>query len=102
MADVEKTLNNNGIHIKLAGRVQLPENELVLPPLVTIRLEKVENIPLGRLFHDALGCTRGVNGRWNFTAAGAALKTEYLTTQFSDWLRVLLLWRYGGLYMDVD
>ena len=57
---------------------------------------------LGRLFHNALGRTRGASGLWNFTAAGAALETLHLTTQFSDWLRVLLLWRYGGMYMDFD
>ena len=68
-------------------------------------LELTANTPaarLGWLFHDALARTRDGIGRWNFTAAGAALKTLHLTTQFSDWLRVLLLWRYGGLYLDFD
>lgn len=40
--------------------------------------------------------------KFNFTAAEQRLGTRWLRTQFSDWLRTVLLYRFGGLYVDFD
>ena len=39
---------------------------------------------------------------FNWTAAERYIGTRSLKTQYSDWLRTVLLYKYGGLYLDFD
>lgn len=81
------------------SRVGFPKNESDLPPLVK-NLQSYSNVHFRHAYMPKLVKNTPVEN-WFFS--GTFFKTtSYLQPAVSDFLRFILLYKYGGTYIDLD